>query len=87
MFFPLFFGLPLFIILTSPDVALFPEPALPWILPFSRSVRRGIFTVHLLIVAVFTVPAILGGTPVTAGSTLFTGAFVPAVLLLGAALL
>ena len=87
LIFPLIFGLPLFVILTSPDVALFPEPALPWVLPFSGSVRRGIFTVHLLIVAGSYVPLIRGITPVTAGVTPFTAAFVPAALLLGAALL
>ena len=87
LLFPLIFGLPVFIILTSPDVNTIPVPALPWILPVSGSVRKGLFSAYLLIVGGISAAVWLGITPETAGNAPFFAASVPAVLLLAVVLL
>ena len=87
LFFPLLLGLPVFVILTSSSVRLVPAPALPWILPLSGPLRRGIFAAHLMIAASFAVLTVLGITPASGGNIFFPAASFLAVLLLGAALL
>ena len=87
LFFPLLLGLPVFVILTSSSVRLVPAPALPWILPLSGPLRRGLFAAHLMIAAAFAVLTVLGITPASGGNIFFPAASFLAVLLLGAALL
>ena len=87
MVFPLIFGLPVFIILTCPDVNMIPVPAIPWILPISESVRKGLFSLYLLIVGGTGAAVWLKITPETAGNAPFFVVSVPAALLLAAVLL
>ena len=87
MVFPLIFGLPVFIILTCPDVNMIPVPAIPWILPVSESVRKVLFSLYLLIVAGIVAAVWLKITPETAGNAPFFAVSVPAALLLAAVLL
>ena len=87
MVFPLIFGLPVFIMLTCSDVNMIPVPAIPWILPISESVRKGLFSLYLLIVGGTGAAVWLKITPETAGNAPFFAVSVPAALLLAAVLL
>ncbi len=87
MVFPILFGLPVFIMLTCPDVNKIPAPPRPWILPFSEAVRRRMFLGYFLIILGICGTVAAGISPETVGNAPFLAASVPAALLLAVSLL